>query len=260
MWSVKAAPGNFQGARLVRCVFLVLMTCVGMCAAGITNVQCPTSGTLADLIALNSDPTPGCTIDGLNYSAFSWTQSPGSTTSLAASQVSFTTSITPGMLGTLDWTSSGFSVSGSNTLIYTLSYEIDPPPIIIRAFDQEMFTDPPVAPWFADIPTTICLGAAFAGGVCSTSTVSVDTFDNGTSMGNQLTDSVTFLPQSTIGISTVIDLEANGASSSISGFENTTEIIPEPASYFLVAVGLTALVWLRSKRARLLSISARKSD
>jgi PEP-CTERM motif-containing protein len=217
----------------------------------------PGSGTLDQLIALNSNVTPGCTIDGLNYSAFGWNETGGNTTVLAT-QVSFTTSSAPGGLGLLDLSSSQFSVSGSDSLNYTLTYEIDPPPIIIRMFDQDLF-DPVTFPGLADIPTTICLGAAWVGIVCSTSnTASVDTFDNGHT--NQLNNSVTFAPQSTVGISTVINLQANGASASITGFGETTQITPEPASYLLVALGLAALFWLRSKRARLASISVRRSD
>jgi hypothetical protein len=254
------SPRNiFQNSRLTRCAFLALTACLALRASGIANTPCPGSGTLEQLIALNGNATPGCTIDGLNYSGFAWTKSGSSTTSLAASQVNFTTSSTPGSLGVLDFSSSGFSVTGSNSLIYTLTYEIDPPPIIIRDFDQDLF-DPVTIPGTADVPTTICLGAAWVGSICSTSsTVSVDTFDHGGS-ANQLTNSVAFAPQSTLGISTVINLEANGASVSVTGFGGTTSIIPEPASYLLVALGLAALVWLRSKRARFVSISVRRSD
>lgn len=237
------------------------MACVALRASGIANTPCPGSGTLDQLVALNSNATPGCTIDGLNYSAFAWNETGGNTTVLA-SQVNFTTSTSPGGLGLLDISSSQFSVSGSganDALNYTLTYEIDPPPIIIRMFDQDLF-DPVTSPGLADVATAICLGAAWAGSVCPTSsTASVDTFDHGGGV-NQLHSAVSFAPQSTVGISTVINLQANGASASINGFGDTTQILPEPASYLLVALGLAALVWLRSKRARLVSISVRRSD
>jgi hypothetical protein len=256
--STGASPRHiFSSARLIRCAFLALTACAALRASGIANTPCPGSGTLDQLIALNSNVTPGCTIDGLNYSAFAWNMNGGSTTVLDT-QVNFTTSTMPGGLGVLDLSSTAFTVSGSGSLNYTLTYEIDPPPIIIRMFDQDLF-DPVTFPGLADIPTTICLGAAWTGSVCPTSTTaSVDTFDTG--LTHQLTNSVTFAPQSTLGISTVINLQANGASASITGFGETTEIIPEPASYLLVALGLAALVWLRSKRARLFSISVRRSD
>ena len=250
------SPQNISpNARLILCAFVALLASPALRGAGIANTPCPGSGTLDQLIALNSNLTPGCTIDGLNYSAFAWNET-GGTTTVLASQVNFTTSTSPGGLGLLDLSSSQFSVSGTGSLNYTLTYEIDPPPIIIRMFDQDLF-DPVTSPGLADIPTTICLGAVWTSSVCPTSTVSVDTFDNG--LTNQLNNSVTFAPQSTVGISTVINLEANGASASITGFGDTTQMIPEPASYLLVALGLAALVW-RSKRARLLSISVRRSD
>src|SRR5580700_11212461 len=244
--------------RLILCAFLALMACPALRASGIANPPCPGSGTLDQLIALNSNVTPGCTIDGVNYSGFAWNETGGNTTVLA-SQVSFTTSTMPGGFGVLDLSSSQFSVSGTGALNYTLTYEIDPPPIIIRMFDQDL-SDPVTSPGLADVPTTICLGAAWAGVVCPTSnTASVDTFDHGGGV-NQLTNSVTFAAQSTVGISTVINLQANGASASITGIGETTQITPEPASYLLVALGLAALFWLRSKRARLFSISVRRSD
>jgi hypothetical protein len=252
------SPRNiFESARLIRCAFLALAACMALRASGIANTPCPGSGTLDQLIALNSNATPGCTIDGLNYSAFAWNETGGNTT-VAANQISFTTSTSPGGLGLLDLSSSQLSVSGTGALNYTLTYEIDPPPIIIRSFDQDLF-DPVTIPGTADVPTTICLGAAFVGTVCSTSTVSVDTFDDGAGV-NQLTNSVTFAPQSTVGISTVINLQANGASASITGFGDTTQALPEPASYLLAPLGLAALAWLRSKRARLFSSSVRRSD
>lgn len=250
----------FQSSRLIFCALLALMASTALRAAGIANTPCPGSGTLDQLIALNSNVTPGCSIDGLNYSAFAWNETGGNTT-VASNQVNFTTSTSPGGLGLLDLSSSSFSVSGSganDALNYTLTYEIDPPPIIIRMFDQDLF-DPVTIPGTADVSTLICLGAAFVGASCSTSTVSVDTFDHGGG-SNQLNDSVTFAPVSTVGISTAINLQANGASASITGFGETTQMIPEPASYLLVALGLAALVWLRAKRARLFSISVRRSD
>ena len=250
---------SFPGARFILYAFLVPMACVALRAAGIANTPCPGSGTLDQLIALNSNATPGCTIDGLNYSAFAWNETGGDTT-VAANQVSFTTNTMPGGLGVLDFSSSQFSVTGTNSLNYTLTYEIDPPPIIIRMFDQDLF-DPVRIPGVADVATAICLGAAWVGAVCPTATTaSVDTFDHGGGV-NQLTNSVTFAPQSTVGISTVINLQGGGTgSAAITGFGDTTQMIPEPAAYLLVALGLAALVWLRSKRARLVSISVRRSD
>lgn len=247
---------------IVRPVVTTFVFTVGMLtalrASGITTVPtCPASGTLADLIALNGNATPGCLVGTLRYSGFSWTESAMSTTALAPNQVSFTTNPSQGVL---DFNSSSFTVSGSNTLIYTLGYTIDPPPIIIRELDQNLFDDPPVFPGFARIPTTICVGASFSmTGTCSTSTVSLLTFDNGNGT-TQFHDMTTFAPQSIIGVSTMIDLEARGASSTITGFGNTTDIVPEPSSYLLVVFGLAAVGTLRRKRSRLASISERKSD
>ncbi|HLW77888.1 MAG TPA: PEP-CTERM sorting domain-containing protein, partial [Bryobacteraceae bacterium] len=151
-------------------------------------------------------------------------------------------------------------VDGSDTIEYTLTYAVDPPPVIIRSVTDDLDTNSPVAPGFAHLPENVCLGAAFVGTTCTTTTASLDTFHNGTPGGNQLTDSVTFGPDSTIGISTFFDLEANGASSEITGLSMTVGITPEPSTYLLALLGLGALVWLRLKRARLSSSSLRRSD
>ena len=222
---------------------------------GVPN--CPSSGTLADLIAFNRGPTPGCVVNGLLYSGFSWTQT-GGTTTLAANQVNYTASGV-GEASTLFFSTSGFSVTGNDSLIYTLGYTEDPPPVIIRGLNQQLDSDPPVFPGFADIITTACLGSAFIGGSCPNSMVTLLTFDDGNGI-KQLFDSAAFDPVAILGISTLIDLEAKGASSEITGFGNTTFVSPEPSSYLLAGGGLAVLAALRRKRVKLSSSSLRKSD
>jgi hypothetical protein len=230
---------------------------LGAATIGNPLPACPADGTLATLMSFDLNATPGCLINGMRYSDFSWTQT-GGTVTLAASQINFT-SIGMGQTSALDFTSSGFSVTGTDSLIYTLTYSEDPPPIIIRGVNQDMQDDPPVFPGFARIPTTVCLGSAFVNGMCSGQTASLLTFDDGN--GNlKLHDSTTFNLQSTIGISSLIDLEANGASSKIDGFTIMTLTVPEPSSYCLAALGLAALFARWRKRARFSSNSLRRSD
>jgi hypothetical protein len=235
---------------------VAILAAAGAChlrAAGITGAQtCPSSGTLVTLIGFNSNAIPGCTINGLTYSGFSWTPGITNTTTVTPEQVTYTADDTSGLL---NFFSTQFNISGSNVLFYTLQYIVDPPPIIIRAFDENLFDDPPVFPGTASIPTTICLGFAFVSNTCAGSTVSLLTFDNGGP--TQVHDVVSFTPQSLVGISTVIDLEAHGASSEIGGFGNQVNPAPEPSSYLLAGVGLAVLL---RNRARLASISLRKSD
>src|SRR5215467_13982800 len=110
-------------------------------AAGFTGAPiCPSSGTLATLIAFNSSVIPGCTIQGLTYSGFSWTAGITNTTTVAPGLITYTATDSTGVL---DFFSAAFNISGSNVLNYTLQYVVDPPPIIIRAFDENLFDDPP---------------------------------------------------------------------------------------------------------------------
>lgn len=238
----------------------LIILAVRVCASGIVNNPCPTNGTLGNLIALNNNPVPGCEINGLNFSGFSWTKGPNSSTTLDPGQVDFTTDFTVNS-AIITFTSSGFSVTGGNTLEYTLTYEVDPPPIIIRTVTDDLETSTPVAPGFAHLPATVCLGAPFTpGNVCNAANQTLDTFHNGTPSGNQLIDSTTFPVQNTIGISTFFDLEANGASSEITGLQSIVTFTPEPANYLPALFGLAAIGWLRRKCARLSSSSFRKSD
>ncbi len=218
-------------------------------AGGLTGVPaCPASGTLASLIALSAI---GCTINGLTYYGFTWSADSDNTVSVTPSEINYTANNSTGLL---EFFSSDFSVSGSNTLDYTLEYDIDPPPVIIR-MNQTLFPDPPTGAGTASLPTTICLGYVFVGNACAGATVSLLTFDDG-SGASQLFDSVSFTPQSLIGVRTEIELSANGASSGIAGFSNEINA-PEPSGYLLLGLGLMILL---RKRARFDSISLRTSD
>jgi hypothetical protein len=107
---------------------LAIAGAVDLRAAGFTGAPaCPSNGTLATLISFNSNLIPGCTIHGLTYSGFSWTQT--GTNALTPNSVNYSVN---NSLGILDFASSLFTVTGSDTLIYTLEYVVDPPPISLR--------------------------------------------------------------------------------------------------------------------------------
>jgi hypothetical protein len=233
-----------------RKLFGVAVLFLGAAVSELRAGPCSAAGTtLQDLITLG---VTGCTINGLTYSNFSWIPGGTNNTIVSPGQVNYSATDTTGVL---DFTSSAFNISGLAVLNYTLQYVVDPPPIIIR-FDQDLFDDPPTGLGTADIPTSICLGAQWVTNTCSTAmTSALLNFDHGGTT-TQLHDSVTFAPQSIVGISTVIDLEAHGNTSEIGGFGNIANS-PEPSSYLLTGLGLAILLW---KRRRLVSISARRSD
>ena len=102
---------------------------------------------------------------------------------------------------------------------------------------------------FANVTTVGCLNAAFVGGTCSTSTVSVTVFDNNGS--TQFTDSVSFSPVPVVGIRNIIDLQAKGGSASFDSLSGGL-VVPEPATWLYGAAALTLLAArLRRVRSRL---------
>src|SRR5436853_4270009 len=71
----------------------------------------------------------------------------------------------------LSFTSTGFKVSGTDTSTYIITY-LEDPSGPIHSLD-DVLDDPVTFPGRAEVVTVGCLGAAFAGGICPTSTVSI---------------------------------------------------------------------------------------
>ena len=67
------------------------------------------------------------------------------------------TSASGDVLG-LDFSSTGFSVNGSQFVNYEIRYNVDPPPDIIIEMDDQLNSNTPVAPGFANVNTNLCVG------------------------------------------------------------------------------------------------------
>jgi hypothetical protein len=223
-------------------LFVLLILACGCLQAG----PC-VPGTLFSYEALGAT---GCTLGQLtaNNFAFSVLGSSGGAVTLNDMQINVTPSFnTTGLLGRLNFASSGFSVTVNGSVQYLIAYTIDPHDDI-QSMDDVM--DPPSASLgFANVTTLGCVGAAFIGPNCTTSTAVVMVFDNnGTT---QFQNAVKIPPTQILGIRNTIDLEAKGGSASFDSFSSDSTT-PEPATWLCCAIGLMLLAArLRRVRARL---------
>ncbi len=212
--------------------------------------------TLANYIAL---PPAGCSVGALTVNGFSFAvlSSGGAPLIFTASAIHVTPQIGAAKYG-LSFTSSGLHVSGNDFVNYLIGYTEDPEGPI-RSLD-DVLDDPVVSPGLGQVATLGCLGAAFSGAVCSTSTVGINVFDAGTS--SQLADSVTFTGVFVLGIRNTITLNGNtsgnpantGGSVSINGVTSLSSVIPEPGTAWAAAGALAALILARKPRLKRLQV------
>ena len=157
----------------------------------------------------------------------------------------------------LRFSSSLFSVGAGQTAVLGLTYNIDPPPVIIRGFDEEMFAETPWPPGFVMIDTWLCVGGTFPG--CGAPGVlqllQLAHYGSG-DQDNRLTDSIMFPPWPpayVLGVSHTITLDGGGVgaggSASFDALENQAYTVPEPAAWILLGGGLAALALRRRRRA-----------
>jgi hypothetical protein len=193
-----------------------------------------------------------CTIKVLTFESFNFKTvfATGRVVPVAASQITVAP-VDPSSLAGLHYSSSGFSVSAAQSVQYQLKYVVRDPPIIHGY--QLKLVDPVTPPAFITITSEECLGAAFVGITCPTSSTVTNTVsDNGITA--VLNDVVFFPPVHIIGELTTITLDAHlGGSASFTSFEEDALLAPEPQSFALVAFGVALLVLTPLLRSRFLS-------
>lgn len=152
----------------------------------------------------------------------------------------------------LHFSSSLFSVGAGQKAILELGYNIDPPPVIIRGFDEEMSAETPLPPGFVTIETWLCVGGTFPG--CATGVLQLlqlAHYGEG-DQDNRLTDSIIFSPVYTLGVSHTITLDGGGVGggglADFAALENQVYAIPEPGTWLLLGCGLLSLALVRRQR------------
>jgi hypothetical protein len=154
------------------------------------------------------------------------------------------------------FSSTAFSVGAGQQAVLDLGYNIDPPPIIIRGFDEEMFAETPHPPGFVTIDTWLCVGGPLPGPcgieeVLDPVLLYLHLADYGAdNPDNILTDSIMFEPTSILGVWHTITLDGGDTGdASFTSFGNQAYTVPEPGTWLLLGCGLLSLAFLRRRRA-----------
>jgi len=232
---------------MTACVRLLLLFSLALGCALSTTIQqipCGEFKTFAQLEEAGS-----CSSGDFTYKNFSFQVGEGSVP-LSASQINVGFSQNPAALG-VRFSSSGFAVTGQQTSLYFLSYLIDPPPVIIRGFEEDMETFTPVAPGRADINTSLCIGGTFDGECFGDEFRTLSVFHHGNADDPQTHASVFFEKNTNIvDVQHEISLIANGASADFRALSNGILLndVPEPTTLGLIGGGLAILGLLRRAR------------
>jgi hypothetical protein len=231
----------------VRYLFVVLV----ILACGCLQAGPCVPGTL---FVYDNLPPAGCTVGNLTAFNFSFSvlSNVGVATPLNDTQITVTPTFggPGGQLGQLNFASAGFSVGVNQSIQYLIAFTWDPHDDI-QSMDDIM--DPPFATnGLAKVTTLGCMGAAFVGSTCSTSTAMVMVFDDhGTT---QFNNSTLITPSQILGIRNTITLQAGSGPGSGAGFDSfgSETRVPEPGTWWCCAAALTLLAArLRRLRARL---------
>jgi hypothetical protein len=230
-------------------------------ASRMAAASCSTAS-LASYIGLGA---AGCTVNGVLVNDFNFLVV---ATSLGSPLTSGAITVTPTFTAnkydllfsaTGLTPSTGFTVSGADFAKYEIDFNWDP--VVVGAEDE--LDVAPVFPGTATVTTKLCNGQAFGGATCPTfasPTNTLTVFSDGKPADLIATADTALVPPAclmgppvcaptvVIGTTSLVDLEANGASSQITGFD-TSVFTPEPGTLFLTAAGL-ALAWRRFRRTR----------
>ncbi|HYW44417.1 MAG TPA: hypothetical protein VE959_16260 [Bryobacteraceae bacterium] len=174
-----------------------------------------------------------CQFSGFTLTNFSYTFVSGTVT-IPDSSILVTPVTGPDQLS-LAFSSGSWSVSGANSSKYVLAYTWDDfgP---IRSL-EDILNDPVSSPGLAKITTDICIGAAFAGTVCPTTTTSITVFDD--DIAPVLSATALFSPPvSILGLRRTIELDGNTTGSASLNSLTSQVVVPEPAT---IGSGLLAL-------------------
>jgi hypothetical protein len=146
-----------------------------------------------------------------------------------------------------------FNISGNQEIFASFDYTIDPRPPILNGMTVTLNANSPSGGGFAKITTLVCVGDTFADS-CAKGTdlapIVVQDFGHGDPR-NVLSVNVDFPSVNIVDIQMILDMEANGGISEITGGGTAAQSsnTPEPASAGFALTGLAAmLVVVRRRR------------
>jgi hypothetical protein len=197
--------------------------------------------TLADFIGFGST---GCMAGEFTVKNFSWRDVRASDgyTVLGPGDVSASVINSEG--SPIVQISGNFIATGNEFVSYKFAYLIDPPPVIIRGFEEEMETFTPRDGGITQIRTLVCAGGFIE--ECD-DLFQLSVFHDG--QNPKTFDSVVF-PRlvNVVDVQHLIKLDANGGLADFSGFTTRAQVVPEPSSFIAAAAGL-AMILLRRRRS-----------
>jgi hypothetical protein len=201
-----------------------------------------TTGTLASYIALGAT---GCMDGTFNVEDFTFTVI-STTITVTTSDITVTPSTTANNFS-LQFSSSLFNVTGTNSIDVQIGYLWDPGDISSL---RELMNDPPVFPGESSVTIDACLNANFVDNSCPTTQESTQLFDD--QIVRTLNSVIVFPPGVTsLGMLDTIYLAGNTTGSAdITNFSDTVVATPEPATLLLVPAAAGVLfAWRRRTRA-----------
>jgi MYXO-CTERM domain-containing protein len=225
--------------RLIRLLFLLTFAA----APSLFGAACAPA-----LLSVYDAPLFTCqmgsfTLKDVTYSLIS------GTVTIADTDITVTPSPSSDTLG-LKFSSPKFSVSGSDSAKYLLTYFWDPGDI---RWLVDVLDDPVTPPGLARIATAFCFNGEF-GVACPPATGTVTVFDDGISphpVASSGPLSGACSPVCTFGVQNTIELDSNsGGSASFSDFFNKTMVNPEPGTWTGGLLGLALLLRFRRRHSR----------
>ena len=187
--------------------------------------QLPASPCIVDTLA-NYVSGSGCTIGPQTVETFSFSSSvTGGANAIADTDITVSPTSGPGYYGVI-FSSPDFTTS-VGTVTYLIGFTWDSIPI--RGLGDDL------DPGSVNIATGGCEGAAFVGSSCSGTLATMNVSLALT------TDMVTFPQTTTLGIFNTIVLDATSGTAAFTSIENDAYVIPEPATFLLIALGAAIL-------------------
>jgi hypothetical protein len=210
-----------MGFRRDLLVFLLILCALG----GASAVAAPTCqlNPLSTYLA----PAFSCTLDQFTVKTFSFSESLGGVdpTLILVNPIA-----TPSQIGFV--IQGSFTASPSQAFTYIFSYFEDPPPPIIRG--QQIDLDPT---GLVTLKTELCMSAFPCPGGQALGTLNVNTGSPTAQLPLTLTNM--------LGIQNTFILDGSGGPATSQGFDNITQLAPEPSAILLTASGLLGLFAFR---------------
>ena len=189
---------------------------------------------------------------------FAWNSfSGGSFVKVTPAQVFLTPTSSAGVFGLgfqgVPGNPNPFNISGNQEIFASFDYTIDPRPPILNGMTVTLNANSPSGGGFAKITTLVCVGDTFAHSCANgidLAPIVVQDFGDGDPR-NILSVNVDFPSVNIVDIQMILDMEANGGISEITGGGSAAQssATPEPASAGLALAGLAAmLVIVRCRR------------